>query len=250
MLPYVGAYSSEQAAKSTAAKLSEAGFDRMGMVLASDVSSGASSAPAPAPVDDTHADGGAPEPISKPSTPSSDKIEEAVDGLVSSGYLPSGNRLSAIRALKNGDSLVAVSPGFGFGEAASQILSEHGSMMEAYPTSDPAPLSDWFGFPVLSRTRTQTQLNKWSLSKSFGFPLLSSEPAPLSKMTGIKPLSPKQTGWTSSLGLPILSKNGAPLSSMLSMPTTWARPDVVLSRDPTPLSSLFGLTVLSQKKDN
>lgn len=252
MIPYVGAYTSEQAAKSTAANLSEAGYDKLGMVLASDVSGGATTAQPAASADDSESDDAPSAAVARGGSPSSDKVRQAVDGLIADGFLPSGNKMAATKKLMDGQSLVAVSPGFGFGEAASEILSEHGTLLETYASSDPAPLSDWFGWPVLSDKPPSDSLTRhdWSLSGSIGLGMLSSEGAPLSKMIGLKPLTAKQSGWSKSLGLPILSDNAAPLSSMLGLKTTASRPDIVLSNDPTPLSSLLGLSVLSRPKDD
>jgi hypothetical protein len=72
------------------------------------------------------------------------------------------------------------------------------------------------------------------------------------------PLLTKSQRQKSSFGIPLLSKNGTPLSSMFRLPvltksktgksSSFGLP--LLSDNPTPLSSLFGLRVLSKDDDD
>ncbi|MEM1379609.1 MAG: hypothetical protein AAGH41_03185 [Pseudomonadota bacterium] len=253
MIPYVGVYASEQAAKSAAGKLDEAGYTDFRVILASDVTDGPA-APFPreelSDVPMAEAEHAAPEPAASGGSPSLNKARELVAEMVAAEMIPGGCSAAAVRGLMNGHSVVGVATAFGFGEAAVELMSEDGDVLEPGPSSDPAPLSDWFGWKVLSDTQPSVKLTKpgWSFSGMIGMALLSSEAAPLSKMIGFKPLTPNRDGiWQKSLGFPMLSSNAAPLSSLLSMPTTASRPEVLLSDDPAPLSSLFGLSVLSRR---
>jgi hypothetical protein len=172
--------------------------------------------------------------------------------------------------VKNGRSLVAVNPPFGQGQLATEILDGCGPVDQDLPVpedtaevrwgSAAAPLSAALGLPVLSRNQPAP------LSDALGMPtrsrseyyltsgLASQDPAPLSRVLGLRLLIRNPTPLSSRLGLPVLlrwaksssfgmrllSDDPAPLSSALGMPT--------LSRNPTPLSSALGLQVLTKQQ--
>jgi hypothetical protein len=107
-------------------------------------------------------------------------------------------------------------------------------------SAEPAPFSANLGMPPLTRGRS-------ALSRLFGelasphFALFGRNPlmdkaAPLSSLFGLGTSSGKSgASWTSSFGLPMLTSGQGPVLATIPM----------LSRNPAPLSSLFGLRVLS-----
>jgi hypothetical protein len=152
--------------------------------------------------------------------------------------------------LQEGLSLVVVQPPFGAMKLANGLLNRHDPLPISHeppieestfvPLSDqaaplstflrwetlskePAPLSEYWGFPLLSNRLSF--LSRWfpSLTKPdfafFGASNLVRSPSPLSSMFGLPTLSGRSgDSWTSSLGFPLLSGNAAPLSSKLGMP--------------------------------
>jgi len=86
--------------------------------------------------------------------------------------------------------------------------------------TDPAPLSHFFGLPILTKGRARAGgllSSDWSLSRLVGLPLLSDDATPLSDK----------------LHMPTLAKKGAP---------SW--PFFLLSKNPAPLSRALGLPTL------
>lgn len=115
----------------------------------------------------------------------------------------------------------------------------------------PAPLSDLLGRPTLSRGRTfqnkypELKSSDWSFSSRLGYRLLSSSPEPTSAIFGFKTLS-EQTGgdsWTSSFGLPMLSQDPAPLSSAFDL---HLQTGPLPPSHPAPFSERLGLPTLSR----
>jgi hypothetical protein len=121
----------------------------------------------------------------------------------------------------------------------SSLLGMH--LLRGTPRhSEPAPFSASIGMPPLSHGRTF--LSRWfgELGSPhfalFGRNPLIDKAAPLSSMFGLKILSAKaRASWRSSFGLPLLTRGQGPVLGTIPM----------LSRNPTPLSSLFGMRVLS-----
>jgi hypothetical protein len=108
---------------------------------------------------------------------------------------------------------------------------------------EPAPLSKFFGLPVLSsKQNSSTALNNnpAPLSSAIGLPTLSSKAAPLSSTLGLATLSENPAPFSKATGLKTLSNDPAPLSSKLGWKT--------LSSEPAPLSKLLGLPVLTEKQ--
>ncbi len=179
---------------------------------------------------------------------------QAVSDAIGSGFLRSGSLEDCcLGALERGLSVVSVKAQFGQGQRATWALHAHGPVetdsIPVYESGQPAPLSDLLGMPLLSsHSRAGAGLadSNFSLSRlfgmrllsrngrlwfgmkalsssqrakrrSFGLPLLSSDPAPLSKLLMWKTLSASKGRWTTSFGLPLLSSNPTPLSSLLGM---------------------------------
>ncbi len=183
-------------------------------------------------------------------SPSGGSSAEAVSSAIGDGFLRSGSlEECCVSALDRGLSVVAVKAQFGRGQRALAALHAHGPVESAsipvYESAEPAPLSELLGLPVLSqRSRSGGDLadskftlsgmfgirvlsrsgrlwlgmkalsSKGSKNRSFGLPLLSSNPAPLSKLIMWKPLSANKGRWTTSFGFPLLSSNPTPMSSI------------------------------------
>ncbi len=140
--------------------------------------------------------------------------------LVSAGVLKS-NAASYLDGMAKGASLLLVHAPMGTAAAATEILGQRRSsdssdvtvQYEARLWDDTAPLSSalkipavidmpaifsyWWNIPTLSANRPATQ------ETSFGLPLTSTNPTPLSGIFGLK----------------VLAKNPAILSSMIGLPT-------------------------------
>ena len=221
----VRAFSTEEAAREAARKLEEAGYGIQTVLTPSSVTG---------------------------------REEEAVSQAVKDGLLPFA--ATCVFQLKRGRSLVGLNVSYGKGVRAERILDGAGAidshMMASYSTSDPAPLSELSGLPLLSAYSSSTQLasSSYSFSSMFGLGLLSNKAAPFSSMLSWRTLSkPKPGPWRTSFGLPMLSDNAAPLSSMIMLkpltspkkgPWEWSLGYPLLSNNPTPLSSMLGIPTL------
>jgi hypothetical protein len=151
-----------------------------------------------------------------------------------------------------GGAVVIVDPPFGWAVRANQILARpRGGDSEDAPAdvhdvdtahwNEAAPLSDALGLPILSHDPAPLSrlLGMSTLSANQrGGAGLSHNPAPLSHALGLKVLSTSAAPLSSLLGLPTLSRKAAPLSSAIGFRT--------LSGNATPLSSAMGLGVLSK----
>ena len=161
-------------------------------------------------------------------------------------------------------SVVAVRPLFGQGKRVTWILDQAGPIAVAAPapeaaatrtSSRAAPLSDLFGWPVLTQNPTP-------LSDKFGWRVLSKTAAPLSDKFGWRThaqkthfmtskLSNNPAPFSSSLGMGLLSGKAAPLSDKFGWATRSEKTHFMtseLSNEPTPLSSRLGLPVLTGKR--
>ncbi len=185
--------------------------------------------------------------------------------------------------IKRGETLVSVQPLFGWALTATAILQRHGptdtGLAEQNPEDvppdpatplssalgwtvllhDPAPLSSWLKWPVLSTRRSPRKPdaeladNPAPFSKMIHSPVLTERPtilssrarwrvlldnpAPLSARLKWPILSKEQRPPPVRLGLRLLSEAPAPLSARLG----WK----LLLNDPAPLSRILGLRVLS-----
>lgn len=189
--------------------------------------------------------------------------EMAVRAAVREGLLPEGQTQVCIRSLAEGRSLVSVSPIYGRGMEAIEIMERSGgsvdsALLRRYSSGSPAPFSDAIGMPVLTKFVPITGLisSYWRFSSLFGLGLLSRSAAPLSSIFGLPVLSSPKGKWTSSFGLPLLSRSPAPLSSMFGLgtissprrPWRYSFGLPLLSRNPAPLSSMFGIPTLSDDR--
>ncbi|MGP9819052.1 hypothetical protein ACTZWW_03465 [Salinarimonas sp. NSM] len=200
-------------------------------------------------------------PIAAPAISASALDAAAVRAAVADGYLPGALSRAYVGLLEAGAVVVSVKAPFGEGAAAEAIVRDADGCEpapEAPPPRNPAPFSTGFGIPVLTRTRSRTELiPKWSFSDFLGIRVLSGNRAPLSRALGMATLSGKPAERKStSFGLPLLAGGAAPLSSSfglstLSTPkraweTSFGMP--LLTRSAAPLSSLLGLPVLTRKQ--
>jgi len=266
MIPYVGVYTSDQAARDAAKKLDDAGFEDFEALLASEIAgvggpgpqasqptySEPASEPAPQPSADGPAGDGeagaapgeaggveaappAPAPAPTPTRGAGDtdaEIAAMVQSAVERGLIRSGNAAQCVRLLQEGKSIVAVDAPFETGELATEILSAEGEMLEPALDSDPSPFSDFFGWPTLAKFESSTKLtdSSWTFSSMFGMGVLGGGASPLSSAIGLGTLTKKQAGWKSSLGLPLLIDNAAPLSSMFGMKTLTSHKEGIWER--------------------
>ncbi len=185
---------------------------------------------------------------------------EAVRSAIDSGFLRSGSlEECCARALERGLHVVAVKAQFGRGQRALHALHAHNPVESAsipiYERGFAAPLSDTLGLPVLtrrSRSRASLADSSFSLSGIFGLRLLSRTGA---LWFGMKALSSSQRAKRRSFGLPLLSSNPAPLSRLLRWKTLSASKGQwttsfglpLLSNNPTPMSSLWGVAPLTRE---
>ena len=226
MASRVGIFESEDAARNASAKLTEVGFRRNRVFLASQLAG---------------------------------REEAVLRAAVDEDFMPGSQIKACVRQLQQGRSLVSVQPAFGKAYEAAEIMESCGALQQDVlpPTEvrNPSPLSDALGLPTLTEFTPMTNLasSHWSLSKVLGMRLLSNNPAPLSSMFGMKLLTTEKHK-TSSFGMPLLSSNPAPLSSLFGMKlltrnkhktSSFGFP--LLSDNPAPLSSLFSLRLLTDE---
>ena len=249
MTPNIRIYSSDAGARDAYAKLAEAGFTNSDLILASDFRQ---SAPAPAVNENGDEEAAAP-PVQASAAVDEAGIRDAVRAGIRKNTIPERFELICNRSLKEGRSIVSVRSPFGTGLEAIDLM-ENGQtvdsdVLESYRSDDPAPLSRILSLPTLSKFNSATGLlrSDWSFSSAFGFGLLSSNAAPLSRMFGMSVLSRPKKNWNSSFGFPMLSRNPTPLSSLFALPslTRSQRGKAQLSRNPAPFSSLLGMKTLS-----
>ncbi len=252
MKPYLAAYNNEDQARSALAALKEENFTECRAYMASDYA-----AAEPAPMSTTEDVPDMSSATASSSASDADPAAALVDG-INDGIVPRGARRRGIKALSEGKSLVAVAAPFGGGETVLAILQEDGELLETATPTNPSPLSDTFGIPVLTDSTPSTGLlpHSWSFSSMFGMKLLSSGATPLSSMFGLKTLTAPKKNWKSSFGMPLVINKAAPLSSSVGMPLLKKTPRErnssfgfpLLSKNPAPLSSLFGLPVLTKRQ--
>ena len=179
--------------------------------------------------------------------------EAAVERAIDDGVVAEVYRRSCVQALQRGRSLVAIDAPFGHEQDALDILAAAGAVdteaLPAYSRRDPAPFSDLLGIPVLSRSKTTTQLAQkpYTFGSWLGLGLLTKNSAPL-----FGAVSKRKKNWTSSMGLPLLTKSGAPMfGGLTARKRNWTSSFglPLLSRNSAPLSSMFGMPTLSRRKN-
>ncbi|WP_372422103.1 hypothetical protein [Salinarimonas chemoclinalis] len=253
----IGIFRSEPAAEAAHAALVQAGFEECRVIR-----------PQPRVVADAAGEEGAEGGARTTPAPDASALDAAaVRAAVLDGYLPGALSRAYLHLLEAGAIVVSVKAPFGEGAAAqATVYSAQGyePAPEPPPPRNPAPFSTAFGIPVLSRSRSRTELTPtWSFSDFLGLRVLSRDPAPLSRALGMATLSggaaqggrPAQRK-TTSFGLPLLSRSAAPLSSAVGLSTLTAPKREwktsfglpLLSRSASPLSDLFGLPVLTRKQ--
>lgn len=184
--------------------------------------------------------------------------------------------------VKKGYALVAVDAPFGSAFSAYQSLDRFSPVDVAGPgktaestaasrdDSWAAPLSSFFGLPILSgqtadtdpsqRSKRARQASAAPFSTLFGMRILSSEPNRLSLLSSMfPPLSRHDWALSSKFGMKLLGGKAAPLSSMFGMPTRTAGTGTgwtrslgfrILSENKAPLSSFFGIPLLSGQNNS
>ncbi|MEE4184405.1 MAG: hypothetical protein V2J12_01420 [Gammaproteobacteria bacterium] len=139
---------------------------------------------------------------------------DLVEASVYQGFLDESQAKSWVKSLQDGQTIVSVKAPLYKGQLAEDVLDDHGPLTTGIPDagrSGAAPMSDWLGMPAVINRPSKTRLIGSIHNQSFGFKLLSSNPAPLSSLFGMKLLSSSRSNTT-------LSRNPAPLSSKLGMP--------------------------------
>ena len=204
---------------------------------------------------ETHAgpreqDGEVVEPVEAAAEPAEAVAEPALYA-----ELPFPYRRLITENVQRGYAAVLVKPGYGFSARAKAVLNSCNPVdveIPEYKAPQAAPLSEFLGIPVLTHTKPSARLIPRPSGTSFGFGLLSTNPAPLSSLLGLKVLSngpdnssfglpllskPKSQ-WTSSFGLPLLSKPKSRWTSSFGLP--------LLSKSQSRWTSSFGLPLLSK----
>ncbi len=173
MLPTVKVYSTEQQARGVVAKLVERGFAESDLVVL---------------------------------TPGFD-ADTAVKAAIDDERLPFDYGQVCRDQLQQGKSIVGVEEPFGRGQAIVNVLNSGDPLdieMPEIRRQSPAPLSDFLGLPLLSGKAPTTRMISFDNQRSFGYRLLSSNPAPLSALFRM-PLLKGGPGNTS-FGFPLLKK--------------------------------------------
>ncbi|MEL7447580.1 MAG: hypothetical protein AAFN78_00130 [Pseudomonadota bacterium] len=188
--------------------------------------------------------------------PNVEDAAAAVDALIDAGKARSGHRYALRKALANGRTIVSVLPEWGMGSAVENTLENNGAVdsdtIRDYNKSSPTPFSDFFGLPVLIKSKSHTELIKFDSDSSFGLDLISRKATPLSSLFGIKLLSKhksargtsiekmsSQPAWLSSkIGLKLLSKHKSARGTSIER----------LSSRGTLFSGFLGLPVLTKRK--
>jgi len=191
-----------------------------------------------------------------PSSPTAaDSVEEAIE----KGYASSAHGRAMKQALDNGRSIVTARPGAGWGGLVESTLNRAGPVdtdtIVDYTPRDPSPFSDALGIPVLvSDSTPNARLSTFRKNSSFGFKLLSNNPAPLSSMFGMKTLKSNEGSIAKGSSVERMSGNAAPLSSMFGLKLLSGRSGKAkgssverMSDNPAPFSSFFSLRVLSKR---
>ncbi|MEL6871116.1 MAG: hypothetical protein AAFO81_15050 [Pseudomonadota bacterium] len=184
---------------------------------------------------------------------------QTIDRAIAHGQLPGAYVHVCRRALEKGYHVLSVAPPFIRGSEAEQVMERCGAVdtdqLPSYSISNPTPLSDLLGIPVLTKYKHTFNIKMLtepkSKTSSFGIPLLTK---PKSKTSSFGfPLLTKPKSKTSSFGLPLLTKPKSKTSSfgipLLSKPKSkdTSFGFKTISHNPAPLSNMFNIPVLSKK---
>jgi len=168
-----------------------------------------------------------------------------IDAQAHAGFIEDTQQRNCVRALTEGRWIVSVRAKFYRGQLAIDILDDHDPLnAQADEEISNMTLSDWLGMPAVINKPPKARLISSIHHQSFGFKLLSSNPAPLSSKLGLKLLSDPHSKTQ-------LSRNPAPLSSKLGLKLLkTGRSDTNLSRKAAPLSSAVGAPVVKDSSVN
>ncbi|MEL7297429.1 MAG: hypothetical protein AAGJ86_07180 [Pseudomonadota bacterium] len=178
-----------------------------------------------------------------------------LDAAIAAGSIEEIHRDALAAGLSRGRTILSSRPSeLNTGRFVEQTLNAHCVDRDAireYIPSNAAPFSDLLGIPVLSDSRSQTELVKFDKDSSFGIKLISHKATPLSSMFGLPVLRASKSAKGTSIAK--MSQTSAPFSSKLGMKllsksksakgTSVAR----LSRKAAPFSAFLGLRVLSKR---
>ncbi len=190
------------------------------------------------------------------------------------GWVPPNYARIWAQHVRDGESLVLISPPYGCERQVVRILNEFKPVALDLPEPDkkplgPTPFSDFLGARTLKdglsfssepgsfmawvfgQNRDFGENMKFVFSSAFALPLLSSNPTPLSSMFKIPLLSDEGLG-DKSFGMPYLLDDAAPFSKFFNMKVVADR-DLgeqsfgmpLITKDPTPLSSTLGMPTLT-----
>lgn len=187
----------------------------------------------------------------------------AIDAAVRDGMIPGVYRKATADALRNGRSVVCVTPPYGKSQSAIRILNRSGAVdtdsLPDYTRDSAAPFSEFLGLPVLTEGRSSLKLARsdFTFSSWFGLGLLSRRATPLSSMFGLKLLSSKTGSRAAGTSVQRMSGKAAPLSSMFGMKLLSSKTGSRaagssvqrMSGNAAPFSGFLGLRVLSRRKD-
>ena len=195
-------YSDRQTAEAASADLKAKGEDFGTEIITAPQSAAtpadmAEATPAPAPAHDTAAD-------------------EALLARIKQAGLAPGHAEIYAWHLRGGEALLVTRPLFMHGVEVSEILDGF------HPVKVDLPLLEVPPSPAQSRSAPLSTYMKW--------PVLLSDPEPLSRRLGWRTITSRQATMTSRESISAQSRDPAPLSRAVKMPT--------LSPNPAPLSSL------------
>jgi hypothetical protein len=194
--------------------------------------------------------------------PSAPDPAAAAEAAIESGAMRSNFRGVVTRALADGQVVVCVTPPYGQGQAAMNILDAGGAVAtETLPADkprDPTPFSDFLGFPVLTEGRSHLKLasSDFTFSSMFGLGLLSRKATPLSSLFGLGVLQEQKGSLAAGSPVERMSGEPAPLSSKFGMNTLTSKRGSTaagsaverMSGNPAPFSDFLGIRVLSRRK--
>ena len=147
-------------------------------------------------------------------TPSPGSEESAVRDAIAAGKLPGIQVNVATKALRAGRSVLSVELPYGAGQRVDDILASCNpvdtEMLADVPSANASPFSDFLGIPTLIDGTSSTRLLSGPKERSMGFPLLTRGGKPM--FGAVKPFRKN-----SSMGLPLLSNNPTPLSSLFKL---------------------------------
>lgn len=174
-----------------------------------------------------------------------------VEAAIASGMIMEGHRKSVMAALARGRTVLSSRPSDlttgRFVEKTLEATAVDPDAIQDYLPPNPAPFSEFFGFPVLLESKSETGLFKFDKDSSFGLPLLSKKQAP---KFGVKLRAHKSARGTS---VERMSRTAAPLSSRIGLKLLTTHKSASgtavsrLSQTPAPFSRFMGLRVLSKR---